>query len=88
MPVPQTAPRACEPVHWGQCNCDKAYFHLVVDQAGNVVFAGMQGPRFHKPTSDFDPRLNGVPSNFSKMPGYSNVSLDDFLKRMPRNKRP
>lgn len=55
---------------------------FVVDRSGTVVFAGKQGPWFHKPTRDFDPNLEGVPHSLGKIPGYSEGSLEEFLENL------
>ncbi|MCB1231563.1 MAG: redoxin domain-containing protein [Verrucomicrobiae bacterium] len=60
---------------------------FVVDQQGKVIFAGQQGPWFHKPTRTYDPHLEAIPEDMRNLPGYSRESLEEFLERLT-NTRP
>lgn len=59
---------------------------FVIDHDGTVVFAGKQGPWFHKPTRNFDPSLESVPSHLGKIPGFSEESLEEFLETLAKKK--
>ncbi len=53
---------------------------FVVNTSGTVVFAGQQGPWFHKPTKIYDPDIKGIPMYLKNLPGYSRGSLEEFLE--------
>ncbi len=59
---------------------------FVIDPAGKVVFAGQQGPWFHKPTRNYDTALVGTPEPYRNLPGYSRESLEEFLERFTNTK--
>ena len=54
---------------------------FVINTAGEVVYAGEQGPWFVKPTETFDLGFHGVPKQYGNLPGYSWGNLEDFLKK-------
>ena len=60
---------------------------FMIDRTGTVVFAGQQGPWFHKPTRTYDPELNGVPESYRDLPGYSKGSLEEFLEQFAEKSR-
>ncbi|MGY8640265.1 MAG: deiodinase-like protein [Verrucomicrobiales bacterium] len=52
----------------------------VINQTGTVVYAGQQGPWFVKPTPSFDLKLHSVSESYRNILGYSQESLEEFLK--------
>ncbi|NNE91888.1 MAG: redoxin domain-containing protein [Verrucomicrobiales bacterium] len=54
---------------------------FMIDQSGTVIFAGQQGPWYHKPTRDFNSGLSNAPDAIKDLPGYSSGSLEDLLEK-------